>query len=198
MKTHLKIKIVTLAAEAKIIRREEKKWRKPSFKQYKKDVRAALKAGGWPAPVIHNTSFASTDDDMSVFPDFVKDAMPNPKHYNKPSTPPHPMWHSLNGHRRGVVRSEARHSLLAYGFLRGRPYRVIENKCHEAPDWHRVEDLAVRFGLTDGTVSLKTLLKTPSPWDVSRQQIKQRLEQWVQEGTNKEEIKGEIGKEIVG
>lgn len=108
--------------------------------------------------------------------------MSNPKHYRQPAVPPHPMWASLNGHRRGVVRREARHSLLAYGFLRGRAYRAVENKCHEGPDWSKVEDIAVRFGFTDGTISMKALLKTPSPWDAKRAEIKQRLEQWIQEG----------------
>ena len=36
------------------------------------------------------------------------------------------------------VRQHARAAQLAYGFLRGRPYDVVEGKCHDAPDWDRV------------------------------------------------------------
>ena len=53
---------------------------------------------------------------------------------------------SLSDHRRGVVRSEARHSLLAYGFLRGRAYSSMETVTHTPPDWARVKDLVGRFG----------------------------------------------------
>lgn len=51
----------------------------------------------------------------------------------------------LRGHRALVVRPEARHSLLAYGFLRGRPYKSIEHICTKEPDWERVYCIAKRF-----------------------------------------------------
>ena len=37
----------------------------------------------------------------------------------------------LADHRKGIVRTEARASMLAYGFLRGVPYKKIESKCHQ-------------------------------------------------------------------
>ena len=89
MKIYLKIKIMSLAAEARIIRTEEKKW---------------------------------------------------------PGE--HPARHGLHRHRMHEVRSEARHALLAYGFLRGRTYRRLENKAARAPDWDRVQKLAEKFGAT--------------------------------------------------
>ena len=49
-------------------------------------------------------------------------------------------------HRRGVVRSEARHTHLAYGFLRGRAYLHIEPGCQRQPDWARVEAMVRRYG----------------------------------------------------
>lgn len=100
MKTHLKIKIASLAAEAKIIKANERKWK------------AAPRKG---------------------------------------SADPHPMFFSLQGHRLGVVRPEARCSLLAYGFLRGRRYRQLEAKCHPESDeaykqrWNRVQEIVARF-----------------------------------------------------
>ena len=52
----------------------------------------------------------------------------------------------LAEHRRTVVRKEARHTLLAYGFLRGKQYQQIESKTHEKPDWARVEKMIEKYG----------------------------------------------------
>lgn len=52
-------------------------------------------------------------------------------------------------HRVGVVRRAARHSLLAYGFLRGREYRQIEPKCENAPHWPEVFKMVSKYGLQD-------------------------------------------------
>lgn len=55
----------------------------------------------------------------------------------------------LWAHRTGVVRTEARLSLLAYAFLRGRPYRASEPKSDPRKvDWKRVEEMVKRFGVT--------------------------------------------------
>ena len=61
-------------------------------------------------------------------------------------------WHSLNHHRRHDVRDEARASLLAYAYLRGVPYSVVENKTRDrlSPGfnsvYYRVADIAQKFG----------------------------------------------------
>lgn len=51
-------------------------------------------------------------------------------------------------HRRWHVRFEARHSLLAYGYLRGIPYVAMERTTREdnSPDWDHVEQMVKRFG----------------------------------------------------
>jgi hypothetical protein len=87
MKVYLKIKIKSLAEEARIIRFEEKKWPGPS------DERSGL-------------------------------------------------W----CHRTGPVREEARSAQLAYGFLKGMPYKRIENSCKSAPDWKRTHQLIKKYG----------------------------------------------------
>jgi hypothetical protein len=51
------------------------------------------------------------------------------------------------------VRDHARHNLLAYGILCGVPYEAMEIKCHEAPDFGRVEKIALRFGAEKEAVS---------------------------------------------
>lgn len=72
-----------------------------------------------------------------------------------------PDWVSLQEHRRGVIRHEARHSHLAYGFLRGTPYAKIEAKCWTKPDWAKVEAMAKRFAK-----------------DMDERTLKQRFAEW--------------------
>jgi len=52
----------------------------------------------------------------------------------------------LNHHRTTVVRSAARHNLLAYGLLHGVPYSVMEKKCASTPSFSTVEKHAKKFG----------------------------------------------------
>lgn len=67
----------------------------------------------------------------------------------------------LRNHHILVVRKEARHSQLAYAFLRGREYSEVEAKCGAPPDFKKISELVERFGeachyLTSGSyTSLK-------------------------------------------
>lgn len=54
------------------------------------------------------------------------------------------IW-SLSRHRKIDVRREARAALLAYGYLRGVPYRDMEKSCREEPDWGKVWRNVRRF-----------------------------------------------------
>ena len=54
-------------------------------------------------------------------------------------------YSSLREHRISVVRTEARASVLAYAFIRGRPYRSVEPSCHEQPRWPLVQSIIQRF-----------------------------------------------------
>lgn len=58
----------------------------------------------------------------------------------------HQVSEGLRQHRRHDVRNEARWAQLAYGFLRGRPYHVMEAKTYSEPDWTRVAGLATKYG----------------------------------------------------
>lgn len=49
-------------------------------------------------------------------------------------------------HRKGIVRSEARHTHLAYGFMRGREYRQMEPKAHQEPNWEKVRKMVEKYG----------------------------------------------------
>jgi hypothetical protein len=114
MKTKLKIKISTFAAEARIIRREERKW---------KGI--------------------------------------------------HPMRASLHEHRVVGLRKACRTSSLAYGFLRGRSYNVMENFSYSDPDWSGIEKEALRFGC---------------PYYGTEQEMKQRFAEWLEHAKTCREV----------
>lgn len=52
----------------------------------------------------------------------------------------------LHLHRVKEVRSEARHTHLAYGFIRGLPLDRIEAKSETPPNWERVRKMVKRYG----------------------------------------------------
>jgi hypothetical protein len=106
----LKVKIKSLAAEARIIKQEEQK--------ALRHVRALREYYSQ-----RNTPLVAD----SVIPK-ARD-----------------QYVSLHNHRVVQVRAEARHSGLAYGFLRGTPYRRIEAKCHVPPNWVKVQSMIARF-----------------------------------------------------
>ena len=114
MRIHLKVKSESLAAEARIIRNMERKYRKwksrAQKKAYRKEGRERTYQG-------------------------------SPK-----------LRESLRRHRIKVVRPEARHTHLAYGFLRGRRYRQIEPRLRDStprPDWDRVAAMVAKYGGLD-------------------------------------------------
>jgi len=106
----LKVKVKSLAAEAKIIRREENK---------------------------------------------RKAFLDSPRGHSELAAHVRGEFERLKLHRRIPLRREARHALLAYGFLRGRSYYWLERTCHEQPDWKRVEELVRRFGPGRNDLDLK-------------------------------------------
>lgn len=54
-------------------------------------------------------------------------------------------WLSLKRHRTSIVRDETRWSLLAYGYLNNTPYKKMEAKCWESPDWDKVARIILSF-----------------------------------------------------
>ena len=53
---------------------------------------------------------------------------------------------ALHEHRVGAVRREARHTYLAYGFLRGRAYAQLEVTCQKPPDLSAVLRMVRKYG----------------------------------------------------
>ena len=125
----LKIKILSLAAEAQVIRHFE-----TTCLQKNSNIRHAVK----PLPVD----------------DGVRELLRHSAQYM-----------SLREHRRGIVRRESRLSLLAYAFLRGKPFRKAEAKTRSdkrltVHDVNRVSEIAVSFsGLSKFSPAPRAMLE---------------------------------------
>jgi hypothetical protein len=137
-KTYLKIKIKSLAEEAKIIRQEERK-EKMSYKDIK--LRNLLNEKGavvdtlidskWSVAEVTNDTVVlerlvsipgSGGKTRSVFKKINLNWTPTQENFNRHVNT---FW-GLRNHRTGVVRQETRESLLAYAFIRGQSYRTAE------------------------------------------------------------------------
>lgn len=63
---------------------------------------------------------------------------------------------SLRNHRTNVVRQEARSTFIAYGFLRGVPYKSIEDT-NKPVDMERVQALVAKYGKEDRRILMQRL-----------------------------------------
>lgn len=91
---------------------------------------------------------------------------------NCPSTEEGEKWkhahysdlNSIRQHRYDFVKTEARDTMLAYGYLRGRSYARMEPKRYSDPNWNNIERMILKYGK-----------------GVKAQDAKQGFEQWKQE-----------------
>src|SRR3990172_8779960 len=112
----LKIKVKSLAAEAKFIRKEERE-----CKTLKVEV-----------PV--------KDRDGNVL---------RMKTIRKLKVRKVEMFNALRNHRVGVVRSEARNTLIAYAFVRGKNYSTVAPKDKRLVDVDSVRRMVKKYGPAD-------------------------------------------------
>lgn len=160
MSMELKIKALTLGYEARQIARFERKLKRMRRHIHKHNQRLDLDPPGRP-PTREWTTFDGT----------------NPAGYQA--------WGnakllSLQAHRRGVVRGEARRTHLARMFLKGTPYKRAEAKVHDGnrltpDDWgaiHRMCEKYARFAKMSAD-------SQRGEWR-SVQQLAQAFEEWRQ------------------
>jgi hypothetical protein len=69
----------------------------------------------------------------------------------------HAEFDNLHRHRTFDVRVESRATLLAYAFLRGKPYATAETAGARKPPIDRVANIALRFSGDGGPASIKIL-----------------------------------------
>lgn len=62
---------------------------------------------------------------------------------------------ALYWHRIFVVRTEARATHVAYGLIRGRTYKQIEQNPKGKPDWDKVKAMLKKYGPPDWETVLK-------------------------------------------
>lgn len=135
MKIYLKIKIKSLAAEATMIHREERR-HNPG---HRARVRARRLLDG--KTKLPDHELVNMDARRSRAARILK---------QKPNMDA--FW-GLRHHRQYDVRGECRSAHVAYGFLNGLPYKRIEPNTKTDPNWSRVEDLIKKYG--DGDIRVR-------------------------------------------
>lgn len=134
----LRIKVLSLAAEARLIRRDEVKHR----------ARARLfdRYPTWDGSYLDVTSKQGL---LWMWLRDQPDGSGAEIAARQGASHRATFW-SLRKHRVGVVRTEARTAHLALEFLRGRPYSDLEQpNTRKDPDWSAVNQTAQRFGADD-------------------------------------------------
>ena len=127
----LKVKLKTLASEAKHIRHEERGlmgWRrlllkKQSFRHNKEEKKPEERK--WP----------SLEEKLKKFHQSIEEA----------SNDAFLRYWNLHHHRVTVLRKTARINHLAYNFLRGVPFKNVEAGAFSFPDLAAIEKVAARF-----------------------------------------------------
>lgn len=171
--TPLKIKVTSLAAEIRLIKREEQR---AICRARWVNLRLRLTDGNayTPAQINRIMNRARVGLCMMVDNKFIPATIADVARATKPLTPDaqdsaisaltayEGEYGSLRGHRLGV-RHETRAAHLAYGFLRGVPFKAMEKFSYTAPPLDRCEYHILKFrGLE------------------SEQQVKQRFAEWVE------------------
>ena len=187
MQTAILVKGLSLAQEARIIRKLENA-RRQSAKYAREKQRAielatAVKVGTVADyPVYHAKSLSLRGDQNAPECIAKYHARINAKNHRSdlarkmvagktPNAAPYRLGEivatddflSLYMHRIKVVRPEARAAHLALGFLRGKSYVTMENKSYDWPNWTRIQEIITKYG--DGDIRV----------------LLQRFEQWKQE-----------------
>lgn len=138
---YLRVKIASLAAEARIIRAKERKaaLRGPGFK-----VARDLSALRWH---LRREGRAPDPSERLLLRDLELD-LKLARERAKPEwiEAARALRKELRAHRVGVVREAARAAHLAFGYLRGVPYRAMEARCAAPPDWDKVWHNVKTFG----------------------------------------------------
>ena len=159
-KTYLKIKIKSLAAEARIIRSEERK-----FCVQKRPKQSPASEG----------AHAPEEGAPDVVSQAAKTSAPAEGHNSNAASRrsgDNPIRNGLYRHRVDVVRAEARSAQLAYGFIRGRTYAQLERSCVEPPNTSRILKLIVRYGTLPESV----------PYREREAWAKAALKAWLEDG----------------
>jgi hypothetical protein len=174
----IQVKELSLAQEARIIRRLEKskrqsaKWAKEkqkaitmaqagNFPVYEAKPLKAFAAGPLQVKKHRDDArkylarIARKNHLTEVARKMAKDGIPDPTKYPLGALMASSDAQSLYIHRIHSVRPEARASHLALGFLRGKSYVAMENKSYDWPNWTRIGEIIAKYGDGDPRVLLQ-------------------------------------------
>lgn len=152
MNIYLKIKIKSLAAEAADIRRAENKL--SDNHRMRVRMRRAIAMDSQASDMPHVREQLTPEQIERIRKRLARSQA------RALQGKPEAFW-GLRNHRTNEVRKEARSSFIAYGFLRGVPYKDVE-VTDKPIDTDRVESLIAKFGTEDKRV------------------LMQRFEEWLQ------------------
>lgn len=91
----------------------------------------------------------------------------------------HAIYRELREHRKEIVATEQRATLLAYGFIRGRTRKQIESKPKIQPDWDKVRAMVKKYGVRQ--TKIDNLWETSKQLELRRQRLLEQLEKWIEE-----------------
>lgn len=136
MRVYLKVKIKSLAAEARIIRQEEQKLIGRTVREGPQDVVYQDDGPHYQARGRKVKTGGKIRDLKTLQ---AKSAII--EHYEG-------LYRELHRHRTSVVREEARASLMAYGYLRRKDYNKVEHPGSIVPKYMlaRVSQLVAKYG----------------------------------------------------
>ena len=156
---YLKVKILSLTEEAKIIRRMETKRKQQAA--YARDMYHVERRIAFHEKEMTRLEYAFNKNEFDLDTDYDEmDArcqwheleikrlqrQANKKIEPTEITDAETVYTGLHLHRVNEVRKEARSAYLAYGFLRGLAYWEMEECAYTQPNWVRIKVLALKYG----------------------------------------------------
>ena len=154
MHVYLKIKLKTLATEAKDIRREERKININARERTR--IKRDIRFGNTIVHYLKDDGTVNSDRSINLTEaQLIRLQKKLERSRNiLNNTNAQTRLNGLRKHRTNDVRKEARSSLIAYGFLRGLDYKQIENTTLKV-DWDRVEAMVKKYSEDDPRVTLQ-------------------------------------------
>jgi len=159
MLDYLKVKVLSLTEEAKIIRNFENSClRKAAYARRMAFLDRQIAFHTKEIARLKNAHNGSKGDPLNIQGRICAHELELKvlarQHNNTKVVPAHVEDHfnrywGMHQHRIFDIRKEARTAQLAYGFLKGKPFREIENRSYSQPNWDRIEKLAIRYGEVD-------------------------------------------------
>jgi hypothetical protein len=146
---YLKVKLMSLAAEAKIIRKIENKylaknrWARQLL-NLEKTIEKCQRQVARLRNSQHTDNFrvANIEEHIEWLKQKANRVRPIESNISKDEM----NYFGLHDHRVIAIRQEARATNIAYGFLRGHAFRDIESSSRIKPNWTKIVNMVMKYG----------------------------------------------------